>query len=140
MKKENILNELVENQLKVVLEDKRLNYKDLTRIASKITTSIFDKKECCLWNGYVTNLNEPKKGRYINFYFNKKKQPLHRLIYNNFKGSLEKGEYLKFNCRNKGYCLNINHIEKIYNDIPINNNKKIINKNILPKSTIVSFN
>lgn len=136
LNKNEILNELTKRQLLDVDVNNRLKYKDLCRIVSKINKSIFTN-ECCLWEGYVTNLLNPKKGRYVNFYFNKKKTPLHRLIYNNFKGCLEKGEYLKFLCKNKGYCLNINHIEKVYNDKPNLYRKKTNIK--LPDSTKVTF-
>jgi hypothetical protein len=139
MKKENkvsILDEMVKKQKKEIKPEFRLNYKDLTRISSKINESIFNNK-CCLWEGYVTNLYNPKKGRYVNFYFNKKKQPLHRLIYNNFKGSLEKGEYLKYSCCNNGYCLNVNHMEKVFNSIP--KKEKVIEDIELPNDTKVKF-
>lgn len=134
--KKEILKNLVENQLKNIKPECRFSYKDLTRISSKIDCKINETK-CCLWNGYVTNLYNPKKGRYVNFYFNKKKQPLHRLVYNNYKGNLEKGEYLKFSCCNKGYCLNINHMDKVYNNIPEKSIKE--NKRKIKKDTKVSF-
>lgn len=135
--KKQILDELTNNQLIDTAPEFRLSHKDLTRVVKKINTSIFGSS-CCLWKGYVTNLNNPKRGRYVNFYFNKKKRPLHRLIYNNFKGELKKGEYLKFGCCNKGYCLNINHMDKVYNTVPSEIKKE--KKNIyLPKSTNVTF-
>ena len=49
--KDQILNELVENQLKDVLPEYKLNIKDIIRIRKKISTSIFDKKKCCMWEG-----------------------------------------------------------------------------------------
>ena len=138
-KKVKILNEMVKNQKKEITAEFRLDYKDLTRVSSKLSESIFDNN-CCLWEGYVTNLYQPKKGRYVNFYFKKKKQPLHRLIYNNFKGSLKKGEYLKYTCHNNGYCLNINHMQKVFNSVP-NKGKNSENnkKETIPLDTKVKF-
>lgn len=132
MSKRDILESLVDGQLKVIRPEYRLSYKDLIRITKNINVDIFGS-ECCLWDGYVNNLYNPKKGRYINFYFNKKKRPLHRLIYNNFVGELNKGEYVKYNCCNNGYCINIKHFSKVFNNIPdknIKNNYKNNYKNI----------
>ena len=107
-----IFNELINKRLDTIDEDKKLNYRDIKRIRKCITTSIFDKDECSIWNGYVTNKNKNDKGTYINFYYNKKKQALHRLLYSNYVGSLSDDEYLKFNCKHRGICCNINHLEK----------------------------
>ena len=38
---------------------------------------------------------------------------LHRILYLNYIDDLNKNEYLKFNCPNKGICCNINHFNKI---------------------------
>jgi len=84
----------------------------MKRICKYIDTSIFDKKVCCIWNGYITNANNSNKGTYVNFYFRNKKVALHRLLYSNFVAPLDSSEYLKFNCDNKGICCNINHYEK----------------------------
>ena len=51
--------------------------------------------------------------KYINFYFKGKKCALHRLLYLNYVGKLENKEYLKYKCKNKGVCCNINHFNKI---------------------------
>lgn len=139
MNKKELLNKMVNKQKHEIDPQYHLKYSDLVRISSKISSDFIDCDNCCLWEGYVTNLTNPKKGRYINFYFNKRKMPLHRLIYNNFKDNLSKGEYLKFSCKNKGYCLNINHMDKVYNNVPLSENsiKKIdLFKNM---STKVSF-
>ena len=68
-----ILNELIIKQLKNVPSEKKLYYNDLERLVKYIDRSIFDKKKCCLWSGYVTNSNVKKKIKYVNFYFRKKK-------------------------------------------------------------------
>lgn len=84
----------------------------MKRICKYINNSIFDEDECCLWNGYITNINNTNKGTYVNFYFRNKKVALHRLLYSNFVAPLSSSEYLKFNCNNKGICCNVNHYEK----------------------------
>lgn len=100
---------------------KVFRYSDIQRIAQYTSSSIFDEKKCALWNGYVTNLQNKKKGTYINFYFrNKKKVALHRLLYCNYKGDIGPNEYIKYTCENKGICCNINHMVKFeYNSLDI---------------------
>jgi hypothetical protein len=93
-------------------DDIRLTNKDFQKIAKNLDKDIFEKGTCSLWKGVLCNKDKPKKGIYINYYFNKKKTTLHRLLYLNFVGSLEDKEYLKFKCPNKGICCNVNCIEK----------------------------
>lgn len=107
----NILNEMLEKQRKGLSPSKRLKYRDLVRISENISTSIFSDK-CCLWEGYITNENNSKKGTYINFYFCTRKVALHRLLYINFIDDVDNDQYLKFSCDNKGKCCNINHLVK----------------------------
>ena len=103
--------ELKKKQLKNVEYSKKLRSSDIHRIVQHTDNSIFDNEKCCLWNGYITNLKNKKKGTYINFYFKcKKKVALHRLIYLNYKGEISDNEYIKFTCPNKGICCNINHM------------------------------
>ena len=116
--KNDLLRELISKQLKnVVPPSKKLQYSDLKRICKYIDRSIFldehaDSKNCCLWNGYITNENNSNKGTYVNFFYKNRKMALHRLLYINFVGELLSNEYLKFKCENKGKCCNINHLEK----------------------------
>ena len=127
-----IFNELINKRLDNIPDEKKLNYRDIKRIRKCIDTSIFSD-ECCIWKGYVTNKYKNDKGTYINFYYNKKKQALHRLLYSNYVGELSDDEYLKFNCKHKGTCCNINHLEKFkYNkkeNISYNVFKTIKSKN-----------
>ena len=104
--------ELLKKQLSDIPSDKKLSYNDIRRISKFLNSSIFDKKKCSIWNGYITNENNVIKGTYINFYFNQKKIALHRLLYLNYVGNLSDNEYLKYNCENKGKCCNINHMNK----------------------------
>lgn len=103
-----ILVELIKNQRKIVINDKKLLYNDLKRISKYLNTSIFGE-ECSLWNGYITIIKNIDKNSYINFYYCGKKYSLHRLLYANYIGDLNDSEYIKFSCSNKGKCCNINH-------------------------------
>lgn len=72
----------------------------------------------------MTNKNNKKKGSYVNFYFNKKKVALHRLLYLNYVDELDSQEYLKFTCNNPGKCCNINHLSKFKYSITASKPKK----------------
>ena len=102
-----LLEELKKNQRNDISDDKKLKEKDLKRIIKYTDASILSSNECVMWKGYITN----NKGLYVNFYFNKKKMALHRLLYINFIGNLYDNSYLQFTCKNKGTCCNINHIK-----------------------------
>lgn len=128
-----IFKELLKNQLPNVPSQWRLNINDMKRICKYINSSIFDLENCCIWNGYVTNMNNTNKGTYVNFYFKNKKVALHRLLYSNFVAPLDSSEYLKFNCDNKGICCNINHYEKYKYSKSNNTKKKNLNKKKLKK-------
>ena len=82
----------------------------MNRISKNLNSSIFDNNKCCIWNGYITNNNDDNRAKYINFYFNKKKIALHRLLFINYNDNLNKNEYIKYTCNNKGICCNINHM------------------------------
>jgi hypothetical protein len=112
LKSNDILKELLINQLKNINPNKKLNYGDMKRISKFLNNSIFHDTTCSLWNGYITNENNHTKGTYINFYFNKKKIALHRLLFINYIGEISNKEYIRFTCDNKGKCCNINHMKK----------------------------
>lgn len=116
-----ILEELVQKQLKNVPTNKKLRYNDLVRVCKLISHSIFDENVCSVWKNYAGDkysTNKALRAPYINFYFRKKKTALHRLLYVNYVGALSTKEYLKFSCPNKGRCCNINHIKKFgYKDV-----------------------
>ena len=133
MKSNDYLKELLINQIKNINSNKKLNYGDIKRISKFLTNSIFHDTNCSLWNGYVTNEKNHTKGTYINFYFNKKKIALHRLLYINYIGEISNKEYIRFTCDNKGKCCNINHMKKhSYNRnfIKANNNNNTNPNNI----------
>jgi hypothetical protein len=143
VEKKKLIRELISHQLKNIPIDKRLQYRDLCRIAKYISSSIFDEEECCIWEGYITNAKNAKKGTYINFFFRNNKVALHRLFYINFVGHLNEYEYLKFTCVNKGKCCNINHLIKYrYNVDEIVNKKdkpEEIKKDITKEDLTIHF-
>ena len=97
---------LLSNQLDEIPSNRRLKFRDMQRLAKYLPCDIFDTENCCLWKD--SNLD---KSPYINFYFNRQKVSIQRLLYENFVGKLSKHEYLKFNCENKGTCCNITHFD-----------------------------
>ena len=137
--------ELLKKQIVGIPSDKKLTYNDIKRISKFIKSSIFDKKKCSIWNGYITNENNNLKGTYINFYFNKKKIALHRLLYINYIGTLSDNEYLKFSCENKGKCCNIHHMKKytynsVKNETLLKNNSENVSLNKCNIQTQIKLN
>ena len=122
--KNQILIELLKKQIPDVSSKKKLNLSDINRICKNLNKSIFGNS-CSLWRGYITKLKN-NKDKYINFYFQGKKCALHRLLYLNYIGSLERNEYLKYNCENKGLCCNVNHYEKVVKSKTKQNTKKYL--------------
>lgn len=106
---------MIKNQRKNINVDNKLYLKDMQRISQNINSSIFEDK-CSIWQG-KKNQKVNNKGYYINFFFNKKKMSLHRILYINYIGELNKNEYLKFTCPNNGICCNINHYSKKNNNL-----------------------
>jgi hypothetical protein len=126
-----IIDKLYEKQLDNVDPKYHLNEKDIVRLSTYIGSDPFAEKDCCEWKGAISNSSHQSK--YINFWFNKKKQALHRILYLNYRGELPKNKYLRFNCKNtkmKGICCNINHLELINkNEEDVNKNEEDVNKN-----------
>ncbi len=118
-----ILKELLNRQRKNICASKKLLFNDIKRISKFLSDSIFDENKCSLWTGYITNEKNQSKGTYINFYFNKKKIALHRLLFINFIGEISNDEYIKFSCDNKGKCCNIHHMKKYTYNKAIEENK-----------------
>ncbi len=116
MNRDEIINKLFDKQIPNIESKKRLNVKDIIRFVSYIKSDPFSLTRCCEWHGSISKSSHQSK--YINFWFNKKKQALHRILYANYKGNLPKNKYLKFSCVDPnmhGICCNINHIEIINN-------------------------
>ncbi len=133
----NFLKEMLTKQLKNVNSSKKLSYSDIKRISKFLNVSIFDEEKCSLWTGYITNEKNQSKGTYINFYFNKKKIALHRLLFLNYIGEISNEEYIKFSCENKGKCCNINHMKKYsYNKKNDENDEANNNENKKNESSV----
>lgn len=126
MNKNLIFQELIQNQRKNLSADKKLNLSDLKRISSYLNKSIFTEDECSLWDGYVTEIKN--SSAFVNFFFNGKKQALHRLLYYNFINDINDNEYLKFTCCNKGKCCCINHLVLVKEKNKEDKNETEINK------------
>jgi hypothetical protein len=142
LNKNNILKELVNKQRNNINNQEKLNLSDITRISNNLDSSIFNNDECCIWKGYITNKNNNNRPKYINFFFNNKKVALHRLLYINYVDNLDKKEYLKYSCKNKGICCNLNHIYKNSKKIKKKKEKVIEikdNETINTNNNIVSF-
>ena len=118
--------ELINNQIDA--KYKKLDVKSLQRISRNIDKSIF-KDECVIWNGYITYIKDTDV-HYINFFYNKKKHALHRLLYLNFIGHINDNEYIKYKCDNKGKCCNINHFYKIKSRKKRNSENDLENNNL----------
>ena len=105
--------ELFKKQLIDVQKSKKISRSDMWRIVKHTDVSIFNNEECCLWNGYITNIKHRSKGVYVNFYFRKRKVALHRLLYANYVGEINRSDYIRYSCPNKGRCCNITHMLKV---------------------------
>jgi len=123
----NIFQELIRNQRKDLVLEKKLKLSDLKRISSYLSTSIFENN-CSIWNGYISEFKN--NSFYINFYFNGKKHALHRLLYYNFIGNIDDNEYLKYNCVNKGKCCCLKHFHLVDNQERKEENHIDISNNI----------
>lgn len=102
---DDILTKLMQKQRKNINNNLRLSYPDLKRISKYVDDNFFTDK-CCIWNTKATQTD------YITFYYKKKKVSLCRILYYNFVDDLEKTDYLKYICDNKGKCCNVSHLIK----------------------------
>ena len=109
-----ILDLFLLHQRKNIPDEKKLSYDDIQRISKYLKTSPFDENicACAIWTGYISNQNNKFKSPYVNFTYNKKKIPLHRILFVNFSDDLSQQEYIKYICPNKGKCCNIKHMKK----------------------------
>jgi hypothetical protein len=130
----NIINEILEKQLDIIDEKKKLTYKDILKILTKIDSESFinDDNKCVLWckTSNTIKIDNDKKRRNI----------VQRILYQNFvNNDLERSEFIKYKCNNRQTCCNINHLYKtrksdrvIYLQTRLNKRKT----HILKKSSI----
>ena len=105
------IQELMDKQLPKIAKNIKLGYPEMVRILKFTDKSLFEN-DCNIWNGYITNSNS-NKTKYIGFFFNGKKEVLHRLLYINYVDSnLTEGDYIKHTCKNKGSCVCLKHMIK----------------------------
>lgn len=96
-------------QLPQLPKDSKLEESDIKKLLKNLPKDIFGS-ECAIWQGVYCNKGKEKKGIYINYYFNKKKESLHRLLYKNYVNSkLGDKQYLLHTCQNK-LCCNPTHL------------------------------
>lgn len=96
-----------------------LQERDFKKIQKHLENKDIFGTECSSWSGVFCNKGKEKKGIYINYYFNHRKESLHRLLYRNYvNAKLADKTYLVHKCSNK-LCVNVSHmIEKRLKDIP----------------------
>jgi hypothetical protein len=107
-----LASEMHEKQIKSIDLSYKLTDKDINRICKYIDSSIFTVGKCVIWKGYITHRNNIKRNPVINFFYHGTKISLHRLLYINFIGNLERNNYIRLTCANKGFCCNINCMHK----------------------------
>jgi hypothetical protein len=112
MDQNKMINEMVNKQLKDVPIEDKMQFSDMKRLCKYFKQSLFDEDGCTVWNGYITNTNNPYKGIYINFYFRRKRVALHRLLYKNYVGHVDNSCFVRLLCKNGKTCCNINHMMK----------------------------
>lgn len=110
MDKQELLNILVDNQLKNIPEEDRLSFSDISRLVKFLDNSIFEENDCVKWNGYYENNGNRHRSCGITFYFKGQKKVVHRLLYINFKGPIQSNVRVCFSCEQGPYCCNINHM------------------------------
>lgn len=106
---ETSLTSFQQNQLPLLTPEIKLQEQDFKKLRKNLPDNIFGT-ECAIWKGVYCNMGKEKKGIYINYYFNKKKESLHRLLYKNYVNStLGDKCYLLHTCGNK-LCCNPTHL------------------------------
>ena len=104
------LDKLLQKQLPLIPKERKLTESDFKKISKNLDNNIeFGGRECNLWKGVFCNKGKTYKGVYVNYYFQKKKNSLHRLLYENYINKLNERDYLVHVC-NEPLCLNPNHI------------------------------
>ena len=128
-----LLKELVEKQIKNIKGSRKLSFHDLEKIVVGIPISIFDEN-CCIWTKHIKK-NIKTKQEWINFYFNKEKTALHRLLYENYIGELTSEDHIKYKCGSHGGCCNVTHMIKYKYNYTNKTNESIKNEDNIKDET-----
>jgi len=80
----------------------KLSFEDIKRVDKYLNQNIFASEICCIYRGEL-------KRNYATISFKGKKVSVHRLLYHNYKSAIIDGDYITFNCENRGVCCNLKH-------------------------------
>lgn len=80
----------------------KLSFDDIKRVDKYLNKNIFANDDCCIYKGEL-------KKNYATISFKGKKVSVHRLLYHNYINSIADGDYVTFNCKNRGICCNLKH-------------------------------
>lgn len=123
MEVEIIATELLRHQLPQVVPIRyKMDETDMYRLARKLSGNPFHPVTCVYWNGRYANNKASRrhKGIHIKFFLNQTKFQLHRVMYANYVGEIDRNHYLKCKCCNpSGVCFNVNHYELVEYNIPL---------------------
>lgn len=133
-----LVSELIANQLPEVIPlEYKLDQSDMVRLAPKLSGSIFNPVLCVYWEAglYKNSASHRQyKGVHIDFYLNSTKRALHRILYANYCGALDRQTYLRCTCANPcGRCLNVSHYRKVEYTTAIKTTTKTENRHPPPK-------
>jgi len=102
----------------------KLSFDDIKRVDKYLKRNIFDSSDCCIYKGEL-------KKNYATISYKGKKVSVHRLLYHNYIGCIADGDYVTFNCNNRGICCNLKHFtmsKKKTDNYKKETNKKETNK------------
>lgn len=107
------IEKLKSNQIDNIDITYKLYDNDINRLCKNIIGDIFTSSDnCCKWTGYVYKNKRKNSRNYVRFSVNGKKMLLHRILYSNFCGTINKGERIYFTCENKeGTCCSLQHLK-----------------------------
>jgi len=116
MDKTELLNILIDKQLKDIDPNDRLSLNDIHRLTKYLRDNIFGE-DCVEWGGYCERKTKRNRSCGIIFYFNGDKRALHRLLFTNYISPIPENTHIYFTCKNGPYCANVTHMfMKEYNN------------------------
>ena len=138
---EDIINQILTKQRETCNENKKLTYKDMSKIMSRVNNEDFlNSESCILWNKKSNTIKTENE-------ITNKRNIIQRLLYENFMGDLKRTQFIKFRCRNISKCCNIKHFYKCERsdknkdkDCRLNKREKhIVNKSKSEKDLFISL-